>query len=179
VNLAKELIETKTIDLENKNEIAEKIGVGAIIFNDISGRRNQNINFKWEDVLNFDGETGPYVQYTYARIFSLLNKANFVFDKDLLNNINYKLNDLEFEILKTVSMFKEKILLAKNEAEPFLLARYVLDLCQLFNKFYYMDKIITNLDLNQKNSKLLIIFLDQKVLDICFDIMNIPKLKRM
>jgi len=179
VNIAKELIESKGIEIENKNEVAEKIGVGAIIFNDISRRKNQNINFKWEEVLNFDGETGPYVQYTYARINSLLEKANVNNFKNLINNINYKLSDLEFEILKLVLMFKEKLILSKNEAEPFIITRYVLDLCQLFNKFYYNDKIISNPNVDEKNSKLLIVFLTKKILGICLDIMNIPKLKRM
>jgi len=177
--LAKDLIETKNADIENKEDLAEKIGVSAIIFNDISRRRNQNINFKWEEILNFDGETGPYIQYTYARICSLLKKVNVNNYKDLLQNIDYKINDIEFEIIKTISLFKEKIIQAKTEAEPFLIARYILDLSKLFNRFYYTDKILYNDSIDEKNSKVLIVFLVQKVLGICFDIVGISKLERM
>lgn len=178
VLLAKDLINAKNPYLENKDEIAEKIGVGAIIFNDVSKKRIQNINFKWEEVLNFDGETSPYIQYTYARASNILRKAEFN-NNYAKTNLNYKLNDDEFEIIKIISCFKQKLLEAKNECEPFVISRYLLDLCKSFNRYYYKENILSNSNQENKKAKLNIVLAVKCLIAECLDILGIATIERM
>ena len=180
IELARKAIEEKNPDLENKAEIAEAVGVGAIIFGDISKRRIQDITFTWEDVLSFEGETAPYVQYTHARACSILNKAGIVDDKKIMQiRSNYNPGSLEFELVKLVSLFEERLTEAQVEYEPFILARYVLDLCQMFNKYYYQEKIIDVKDKEQKNAKLALVYSVKETIKNSLSIMGIKAPERM
>jgi arginyl-tRNA synthetase len=176
INLAKKAIEEKNPDLENKENVAEDIGIGAIIFNDISKRRAQDIVFKWDEVLNFDGETAPYIQYSYARASSILDKINVDF-----NNISkeYEASDLEYQLIKQVSLMENKIDEAKNSYEPFILARYTLDLAKLFNKYYYQEKIKDIKDEKIKNTKAGVIFTAKETMKYCLLIMGIKAPERI
>jgi arginyl-tRNA synthetase len=134
-----EKIEAKNPDLENKEEIARQMGVGAVIFSDLSSNRIKDISFSWEEILNFDGETGPYVQYTHARTSSVISKAN----KDFTSDIDGSLLNTEEEYIlaKTLYAFPEKVMQAMNELEPSIITRYLIDLSQDFNRFYNKHKI--------------------------------------
>jgi arginyl-tRNA synthetase len=178
VELAKKAIEDKNPDLENKEDVAEAIGVGAIIFGDVCKRRIQDITFKWEEVLSFEGETAPYVQYTHARACSILAKAGFT-HKGAKADENYKPNDIEFELAKLLSSFEDKLLEAQTEYEPCILTRYVLDLCQQFNKYYYQEKIIDLKDEKQKLAKLALVYSVKENVKMCLSIMGIKAPERM
>ncbi|MBN1114455.1 MAG: arginine--tRNA ligase [Oligoflexia bacterium] len=178
VDLALKAINHKNPKLENKEEVAEAVGIGAVIFSDISKRRIQNVVFRWEDVLNFDGETAPYVQYTHARTCSLLAKADF--DINSVDSIEgYEPTPMEFELIKFLTQFSGKLLEAKNEYEPFIIARYVLDLAKLFNRYYYQEKIIDNPDKQKRKAKLLLVLAIRELIAHCLSIIGIKAPERM
>lgn len=143
VNLAKQRVSEHNLD--NIDEVSRMVGVGAVIFNDLKNYRSNDIDFNLEDILKFEGETGPYLQYTVARINSLLShKINTVIN---YNEVN--INDYIWNIIFKVSEFENTIIKAKNGYDPSMIAKYLLDLAGLFNKFYANNKI---LDDNEQNS---------------------------
>ena len=133
-----EITREKHSDEKECMEIAEKVGVGAIVFYYLSNNRMRDINFMMEDALSFDGNTGPYVQYTYARTCSVLERA----DKDYAMT-DAPLTDVEFELSKTLSVFPERVASAIADYEPSIVTRYILDLAAAFNRFYHECKIAT------------------------------------
>ena len=125
------IIEEKNPGLENKDEIARDVGVGAVILSSLSANRIKDVNFNWSEALNFDGNTGPYAQYTYARTCSILNKSeNFTCPETAT------LCTEEKELITTLSLFPDKVVRALNEYEPSIITRFALELCQSFNRFY-------------------------------------------
>ncbi len=177
VELAIKAIEEKNPDLSNKEEVAEAVGVGAIVFGDIVKRRTQDIAFKWDDILNFDGETAPYVQYTHARAGSILRKADFMQSTSI--ETAYEPNDAEFELIKLFYSFDDKIDEAKKDHEPFVIARYVLDIARSFNRFYYQEKIIDVDNEIAKQEKLFIIYTIKELLKQNLAILGIRAPERM
>ena len=177
VELAVKAIEEKNPDLGNKQEVAEAVGVGAIIFGDIIKRRNQDITFKWEDILNFDGETAPYVQYTHARAGSILRKADFM--QDMGAGPSYSPNDAELDLIKAMCLYEDKIDEARKEHEPFIIARYALDLAKLFNRYYYQEKIIDVDDDSVRNEKLFIVFSVKEILKQSLAVLGVRAPERM
>ncbi len=125
------IIEQKNPNLENRDEIAKDVGVGAIIFNSLSANRIKDVNFNWDEALNFDGNTGPYAQYTYARACSILSKA-----EEFSLPVNLSLCPEEKDLISTLALFPDRVLRALNEYEPSIITRFALDLCQSFNRFY-------------------------------------------
>ena len=138
IELARKIINEKNPNLENKEQTIKQVGVGAVIFNDLKNYRINDIEFKLEDILKFEGETGPYVQYTHARINSLVKNM-----KDI--NINYDLiniNEYEWNVLFKLGEFKDVIIKSKLNYDPSLIAKYIIDLAQDFNKLYANHKFI-------------------------------------
>lgn len=131
------VIEEKNPDCEDKDEIARKVGVGAVIFNQLSAGRIKDINFIWEEALNFDGNTGPYVQYTYVRACSVLEKTPM---PDVAPAT--EIGEDEKEMIKTLSLFPIRVRQALDEYEPSVISRYMLDVCHAFNRFYHNCPII-------------------------------------
>ncbi|MBR5295302.1 MAG: arginine--tRNA ligase [Clostridia bacterium] len=125
------IIEEKNPGLANKEEIARDVGVGAVILSSLSANRIKDVNFNWSEALNFDGNTGPYAQYTYARACSILSKAQ-EFSCPESANLCFE----EKELISTLALFPEKIVRALNEYEPSIITRFALELCQSFNRFY-------------------------------------------
>lgn len=142
IQKVEKIIDEKNPNLENKEEVARKVGVGAIIFNDLSNSRIKDEIFDWDMLLNFQGETGPYIQYIYVRTRSLLEKAGYVPN---LENINFsKLQEKEaIETLKLLYRFNEFVKLSADKNEPSIIARYLIDVAQNFSTFYNEHKIIT------------------------------------
>ena len=139
--------------------IAEKVGVGAIVFYYLSNNRMRDINFMMEDALSFDGNTGPYVQYTYARTCSVLEKAQTV-----AHMTDAPLGERELALAKTLALFPEKIEAALAEYEPSVVTRYILDLCAAFNSFYHDCKIVTCEDEALKDSRIALTAATSRVL---------------
>lgn len=134
-----EIMNEKSPDLENRDEVAEAVGVGAIVFNYLYNSRIKDINFTLEQALSFEGSTGPYAQYTYARTCSILEKAS-----GTVSEGEGKLtNESEAALLKTLSRFPERVDAAIEEYEPSVITRYVIDVCTAFNRFYRDCPIIT------------------------------------
>ncbi len=136
------IIEQKNPDLPNKKEIAQQVGIGAVIFNDLYNSRIKDVVFSWERMLNFDGETGPYVQYTHARACSILRKG----ECSLAQNIDYSklTDDASMEVCKLLEQFPKKIQEAADKLEPFIVTRQLVSLSQAFNKFYHDNVILTS-----------------------------------
>jgi arginyl-tRNA synthetase len=145
-----EIIEQKNPSLENKAETARDVGVGAIIFSDLSNNRIKDIVFSWEEALNFEGETGPYVQYTHARASSVLRKAGdraveeqVQLPEELVMQAAVLLdNPAEQGLLKQLYYFKERLEQAMLKLEPSIVSRYLVDLAQSFNRFYHECPIL-------------------------------------
>ena len=132
-----EITREKHPDEAECQAIAEKVGVGAIVFYYLSNNRMRDINFVMEEALSFDGNTGPYVQYTYARTCSILNKST-----DEPETTDAPVSEIEFELVKTLSLFPESVNAAIADYEPSIVTRYILDLAAAFNRFYHEYKIV-------------------------------------
>ncbi len=142
IDKVKNIINEKNPELEDKDEVARKVGVGAIIFNDLANSRIKDEIFDWDMLLNFQGETGPYIQYIYVRTKSLLDKAGYI---SKIEEVDFtKLIEREaISTLKLIYMFNEIVQNAAEKNEPSILARYLIDLSQSFSTFYNEYKIIT------------------------------------
>ncbi len=138
----KRIIEEKNPNLENKESIAKQVGIGAVIFNDLYHNRSRDVVFSWEKMLNFDGETGPYVQYTHARACSILKKSGVC----SFESLDYTLlqDEASFELTKTLEQFPAKIIEACEKLEPSILTRHIVSIAQAFNKFYHDNPILTS-----------------------------------
>ena len=145
----KEIAKEKNPDEAKCQEIAEKVGVGAIVFYYLSNNRMRDINFMMEDALSFDGNTGPYAQYTYARTCSVLEKAG---GAGVMTDS--ALSEIEVELAKTISLFPERINQALSDYEPSVVTRYTLDLCAAFNRFYHECSIANCEDEKLRNSRI-------------------------
>lgn len=139
VDRVREIIEEKNPNMPNKDEVARQVGVGAIVFNDLYTNRIKDVVFSWEDALNFEGESGPYVQYTHARACSVLRKAGEQYgsvDLDGSVHADHLLNGESQLVLKELYRFGEQVQQAMWKLEPSIVSRYLVDLSQAFNRFY-------------------------------------------
>ena len=138
INKTTNIIEEKNPDIPDKEEVARQVGIGAIIFNDLYNQRIKDVVFDWEKLLNFDGETGPYVQYTYARASSVLRKTG-----DLPDTIDYTLltDEASMGLLKEIERYPQVVRDAADRYEPSVIARYSIDMAHAFNKFYHECQI--------------------------------------
>ncbi len=145
----KEIAKEKNPDEAECQRIAECVGVGAIVFYYLSNNRMRDINFMMEDALSFDGNTGPYAQYTYARTCSVLEKAG---ERGKMSGAS--LGEDEVELAKTLAAFPERVIAALSESEPSIVTRYILDLCAAFNRFYHNCSIANCDDPDLRQSRL-------------------------
>ncbi|MGY3708777.1 arginine--tRNA ligase [Granulicatella adiacens] len=137
--LALKQIEAKNPSLENKEAVAHAVGVGAVIFHDLKNDRTNNFDFALEEVVQFEGETGPYVQYTHARAMSILRKANHTVDKEVAFSLT---DDDAWEVLKLIENYPNVVRFAEEKCEPSAIAKYVINLAQAFNKYYAHTKVL-------------------------------------
>ncbi len=177
IEKVKAIINEKDPELEDKDEIARKVGVGAIIFNDLSNSRIKDEIFDWDTLLNFQGETGPYIQYIYVRTKSLLSKANYT---PKIEEIDFnKLKEKEvISIVKLIYMFSEVIQNSADKNEPSILARYLIDLSQSFSTFYNDYKIITE-DKTVQNARLFLTYVVSIVLKTGAELLGMEMPERM
>lgn len=133
------IINEKNPDLENKEEVARQVGVGAVIYSDLSASRIKDIDFWWDRALSFDGDTGPYVQYTFARCCSVMRKAA---DIDAAPDFAALQDDEAQQVLRLLARFPEDVRAACRTNEPFMITRAVTELAKAYNKFYYEHRIL-------------------------------------
>lgn len=144
VEKTKEIVLSKNPNAKNVEQIAKQVGVGAVVFQELSNSRIKDYTFSWSRTLSFEGETGPYVQYTHARCCAVLRKA----EEEVTKDINYDLlsEGDGAEVLKVIGSFNKSILAAMRKNEPHIITRFVLDLAQAFNKFYHDNPILVEDD---------------------------------
>ena len=166
-----EIITEKSPNLPNKEDVAKKVGVGAVLFNDLYNQRIKDVSFSWDKVLNFDGETGPYVQYTHARCCSVVRLAESF---DPSKPVNYSLITEQdaIELLKEINRFPSVIKDAADKYEPSVVARYAVDVAQAFNKFYNSTRINVD-DVELKNARVMLTYLTKNTISEALDLLGI------
>lgn len=145
IDKTREIIEAKNPNMENKEEVARQVGVGAVIFSDLYANRIKDVVFSWEDALSFEGESGPYVQYTHARTCSLLRKAadaGHALPEETIEHPALLLGTAAIGVVTELARFGEKVEQAMHKLEPSLISRYLIDLAQAFNRFYHECPIL-------------------------------------
>ena len=180
IERAKEIIEQKNPELENKEEVAKKVGIGAIIFNDLSNSRVKDEVFDWNNILNFQGETGPYIQYTYVRTKSVLKKAGIKIDNIPCDMVNFdSLEDTYSQnIIKLLYDFHNILVQVTEKNEPSILSRYLIELAKAYSVFYNENRIMVE-DVNIKNSRIYLTFAVGKVLKIGANLLGIEMPEKM
>ncbi|MDY0115223.1 MAG: arginine--tRNA ligase [Acholeplasmatales bacterium] len=174
IEIAEAVIEEKNPHLKNKEEVARSVALSAIIFNDLKQDRNLDIEFDLEEMLSFEGLTGPYLQYSSVRMASLLKAQT------LTSKIAYELfeDELYFKLIKEVSVFNELLEKSLEADAPYLISRYLLNLAALFNRFYSSHKIIVNEEI-VKNTNLTLTFVVRTVLNEGLKLLNMTVLDEM
>ena len=153
IEKARKIIEEKSPNLPNKDEVARQVGIGAVIYADLQNNRIKDIDFSWERALSFDGETGPYVQYTHARCCSALRKAEGL--PEAAPDYSALADDYAQELLRQLSRFPETVREAAQRYEPSIITRAVTELCKAYNKFYYENRILDD-DAGVRQARLLL-----------------------
>jgi arginyl-tRNA synthetase len=171
-----EIINEKNPDLENKEEVAKKIGIGAVIFTYLKNNRERDIVFDWKEMLSFDGETGPYIQYTYARGKSILRKAG-----DIVSELDYsKLNTKEeFELVKLLESFQKAIYMSIDKLEPSILTRHIIEIAKAFNKFYNSYNIMNTEDIILKATRIKMVEASCQVIKNGLGLLGIDVVEKM
>jgi len=162
--------------LENKEEVAKEVGIGAVIFSDLSTRRNKDIDFDWDQALSFDGETAPYVQYTHARLCSLMRKH----DKPVGKDVDYTIFSTpeEIDLVKLLGDFPQKIKAAAESYEPAFVCSFLIEVCSSFNRFYQKHRIITD-DEESASARMLLVKAIQLTLRSGLSLLGIKAPERM
>ncbi len=161
VEKTKQIMLEKNDQLEDLDEISKEVGIGAVVFQELSNSRIKDYVFSWDKVLNFEGETGPYVQYTHARAASVLRKAPELSQKlisgEIKADMSYVTGDTAYELIKLIYRFPEVVAEAGEKYEPSIITRHIIDIAQYFNKFYHDEHILVD-DENEKLAKLAIVY---------------------
>ena len=170
IDKVKGVIAEKNPDLENKDEVAKIVGVGAILFHDLYNQRIKDVSFKWDKVLNFDGETGPYVQYTYCRCASILRSI----DHDANATIDYSLllDEEAIALLKEINRFPQVVKDAAEKYEPSVVARFAMDVAQSFSRFYNADRVNVE-DATLRNARAKLVDMTKHTLKDALDLLGI------
>lgn len=169
------IIEERNAEIQDKMATADRIGIGAVVFNDLSVSRIKNIEFDWDKTLSFDGETGPHIQYSYVRILNILEKVgNFKQDIDF----SLLSDEFSYELIRTIDQFESKVIQSCEENEPSVIANYLIELSRSFNRFYQNNRVV-GADNDLKSSRAYLIKILQSVYGKCMDLLGIPKIDKM
>ena len=177
IQRAKEIIEEKNPELDNKDEVAKKVGIGAIIFNDLANSRVKDEIFDWNQILNFQGETGPYIQYTYVRTKSVLEKVEKIPEISEVK-VEKLSDDYSKNIIRLLYDFKDTLVQVTKKEEPSILSRYLIDLAKAFSSFYNENKIIVE-DKDTQNARIYLTYAVGKVLKIGASLLGIEMPNKM
>lgn len=176
VEQTKDIIKEKNPNLENLDEIASQVGIGAVVFQELSNSRIKDYTFTWDKVLNFEGETGPYVQYTHARASSVLRRSGTNIDSNF--SAELLVDEITLEVVKKIQQFPEIIKDAQRKNEPAIITRHIIDVAQAFNRFYHDHPILVE-DEELKKSRLAVVFAVKQVLSIGLGLLGINAPDRM
>ena len=171
-----EIIEEKNPNLPNKDEVSEAVGVGSVVFYYLYNNRIKDINFIMKDALSFEGNTGPYAQYTYARTCGILEKAAGF---DVNSTVPAITTNEEADLLKVLSKFNEAVNGAIKEYEPSVITRYIIDVCSAFNKFYHNCQIVTAEDEAVRNTRIRLTDATKTVLGTAFGLICMKKTEKI
>lgn len=176
VKRTEEIILERNPNLDDKDKVAKQVGIGAVIFQELSNSRIKDYVFSWDRTLSFEGETGPYVQYTYARANSVLNKAEIEVDGD----IDYSLltNDEVVEVIRLIQGLPKVIIDAMEKNEPSFITRHITDIAQAFNKFYHECPVIVD-DEKVKKARVLLVYATMTSLKIGLNLLGIETPEKM
>ncbi len=176
ISRAKEIIEQKNPSLPNKDEVSKKVGIGAVIFNDLANSRIKDEIFDWNQILNFQGETGPYIQYTYVRTQSVLEKTGNVEVEDVRAEL---LQDIYSQnIIKLLYNFTDTLEQVTEKNEPSILSRYLIELSKAYSAFYNENKIMVE-DTEIRNSRIYLTYAVGKVLNAGANLLGIEMPDKM
>lgn len=180
ITKANKIIEAKNSELEDKENIARKVGLGALVFHFLKNNKIKDVIFNLDEILSFDGETGPYVQYTYVRTQSILKKAEFDENNIKFNDIDFSIleKSQEIELIKLLDKFKEVIKKATDTYEPSVLTRYIIDVASAFSKFYNECPVICD-DEKLKQARLILTYATSVVVKKGLSILGIDCPERM
>ena len=178
IEKAEEIISEKNPDLDNKEEVAKKVGIGAIVFNTLSTTTIKDQIFDWNTALNFQGETGPYIQYTYVRTKSVLEKVdNIIPNIDTIKIENLK-DEYSLNLIKLIHTFQDILVQVTEKNEPSILSRYLIDLSKAFSSFYNENKIIIE-DKEVQDARVYLTYATGKVLKIGANLLGIKMPDKM
>ena len=178
IEKAEEIISEKNPDLDNKEEVAKKVGIGAIVFNTLSTTTIKDQIFDWNTALNFQGETGPYIQYTYVRTKSVLEKVdNIIPNIDTIKIENLK-DEYSLNLIKLIYTFQDILVQITEKNEPSILSRYLIDLSKAFSSFYNENKIIIE-DKEVQDARVYLTYATGKVLKIGGNLLGIKMPDKM
>ena len=173
--LSLDYINEKNPSLENKEAVAQSVGVSAIIFNDLKNYRSNDIEFNLEDMVNFVGQTGPYLQYTSVRISSIVDGHQI---DDSKIDYRFYANEASYELIKTIDDYENILIKAKEDYAPSVLAKYLLSLASFFNSYYAKEKVMVE-DEVERQSKLLLISIVRYILDDGMRLLGMQVIKKM
>lgn len=176
IDKTREIMENRDDAVENIDEVSRIVGIGAVKFQELYNNRIKDYVFDWDEVLNFDGETGPYVQYTYARAKSVLRKAGIDEIKPL--DIEKITSDEEFTLVKKLAGFEDVVVKAKEKYEPSLITRHLTDIAKSFNKFYNSSKIMVE-DEKLKEERLALAYVTAIVIKTALGLLGIRTVEKM
>lgn len=172
IDKVRTVIEEKNPNLADKDKVSEEVGVGAIVFNYLSNSRIKDISFDLENALDFNGNTGPYVQYTYARCCSIIEKAGVLPSDDTELKLT---SGAESSLVKVLSKFPEKVTEALAQYEPSVITRYILDVASEFNRFYHDCQILSAEDKDIRNTRIMLTEATKTVLGNAFGLICLKK----
>lgn len=177
ISLVDEIIGERQFDVEDRRQVAQDVGIGAVIFADLSRRRIKDVIFEWDEILNFDGETGPYLQYTHARLCSILRKYEQPID--LSANGRLLTEPEEFAVIRLLEDFPRTVLRAAEDYEPSLISDYLIRLATAANQFYQKHRVLDSANPDMTRARIMLVDATRAVLKTGLHLLGIRAPEKM